>query len=116
MKRGALMMIAGLAAVLLVAACTPSATVATEVVPTLISVQARDASAVVLQGRYFGGGGGDSYVLISTDVSGDDGVRVEASDWSPTRITFASPAGSGGSFVIVVADGRHSNPLPANLP
>jgi hypothetical protein len=115
-KRGALMMIASLAALLLVAACVPSATVATEVVPTLISVQARDASAVVLQGRYFGGGGGDSYVLIATDVSGEEGLRVEASQWTPTRITFAAPADSGGSFVIVVADGRQSNPLPANLP
>ena len=116
MKRGALMMIVGLAALLLLAACRPSATVATEVVPTLISVQARDASAVVLQGRYFGGGGGDSYVLISTDVDGSNGVQVEASAWSPTRIVFEAPAQSGGAFVIVVADGRRSNPLPANLP
>ncbi len=116
MKRGALMMIVGMAALLLLASCKPTAIVATEVVPTLISVQARDASAVVLQGRYFGGGGGDSYILISRAVDGDDATRVEADQWSPTRIVFAAPENSGGAFVIVVADGRHSNPLPANLP
>jgi hypothetical protein len=115
-KRGALVLIVGLAAALLLSACRPSAVVATEVVPTLISVQARDPSAVVLQGRYFGGGGGESYVLVSANVEGEDGTRVEASEWSPTRIVFEAPAQSGGSFVIVVADGRRSNPLPANLP
>ncbi len=116
MKRGALMTIVGLAALLLLAACKPSATVATEVVPTLISVQARDASAVVLQGRYFGGGGGDSYILISASVDGQGGTMVEAAEWSPTRIVFEAPPQSGGAFVIVVADGRPSNPMPANLP
>jgi hypothetical protein len=115
-KRGALMMIVGMATLLLLTSCKPTAIVATEVVPTLISVQARDPSAVVLQGRYFGGGGGDSYVLISTAVDGEGGMMVEASQWSPTRIVFAAPEGSGGAFVIVVADGRRSNPLPANLP
>ncbi len=115
MKRGALMTILGLAAVLLLAACRPSAVVATQVVPTLISIQTRDAPTIVLQGRYLGGGGGDSYVLVGANVDAEGGVRVEAESWSPSRIVFEAPPEIADGFVFVFADGRRSNPLPPNL-
>ena len=113
--RGALMTFVGLSALLLLAACTPSATVATQVVPTLISVQTRDAPTIVLQGRYLGSGAGDSYVLVGANVDAEGGVKVEATSWSPSRIVFDAPAEIADGFVFVFADGRRSNPLPANL-
>ena len=113
--RGALKTIVGLSALLLVAACTPSAVVATQVVPTLISVQTRDAPTIVLQGRQFGSGGGDSYVLVGANVDAEGGVKVEATSWSPSRIVFEAPAEVGDGFLFVFANGRRSNPLFPNL-
>ena len=105
----------GLLAILL-AACAPTSQVALNVVPTLISVRAPDASGeVVLQGRYFGGGSGDSYVLAGADVEGQGGTQVATSSWAPTRIVFTAPAGIGPGFVYVVVDGIRSNGLPVDL-
>lgn len=101
-------------AVLLLAACAPSAQVALNVIPTLISVRS-EAGQVVLQGRYFGGGSDESYVLVSANVDGEEGTMVSATSWSPNRIVFQAPDGNGAGFVFVVVDGVSSNGLPADL-
>jgi hypothetical protein len=109
------LVLTGLLAIML-AACAPTSQVASNVVPTLIS--ARPASTngeVVLQGRYFGGGGEDSYVLVGADVLGEGGTKVTASTWTPNRIAFAAPAGTGPGFVFVVVSGVLSNGLPVDL-
>ena len=103
----------GLAALLL-AACAPSAQVATNVIPTLISVRV-DAGQVVLQGRYFGGGHDGSFVLVSANVDGEEGTMVSATSWSPNRIVFEAPDGLSAGFVFVIVDGVSSNGLPADL-
>ena len=114
MKRFVLVL-TGLAALLL-AACAPSAQVATNVIPTLISVRPpNDAGQVVLQGRYFGGGHDGSFVLVSADADGEGGTTVTAVSWSPTRIVFQAPDGLAAGFVFVVVDGISSNGLPADL-
>ena len=75
MKRSVLVL-AGLLAILL-AACVPSSQVARNVVPQLISASPPNAAGdVVLQGRYFGGGGEGSYVLLGANVDAEGGVRV----------------------------------------
>lgn len=114
MKRVALLTI-GLAALVLTA-CAPSATVVTNVVPTIISLTVSQGSNdVVLQGRYFGGGGDDSYVIVGANSDGVGGTRVDTATWSPNRITFTAPAGTNGTFVFVVVGGIKSNGMPANL-
>ncbi len=100
---------------LLLAACAPSAQVATNVVPTLISVSTSDSEGVVLQGRYFGNGGEGSFVLVSADVDGEDGVVVDPTSWSSNRISFRAPEDAGPGFVFVVVDDVMSNGLPADL-
>lgn len=102
-------------------ACAPTAAVSQNVIPTLISVTVPSGSGnVVLQGRYFGDGlggtGEDSYVLVGANMSGEGGVRVEASSWSANRIEFVAPAGAGSGFVFVFVNGISSNGLPVNLP
>ncbi|MBX3142911.1 MAG: IPT/TIG domain-containing protein [Trueperaceae bacterium] len=102
-------------------ACAPTAAVSQNVIPTLISVTVPTTGSgnVVLQGRYFGDGSGgaseNSYVIVGANMSGDGGVRVEASSWSANRIEFVAPAGAGSGFVFVVVDGVTSNGLPVNL-
>ncbi|MBA2667498.1 MAG: hypothetical protein H0U69_10745 [Trueperaceae bacterium] len=114
MKRVALISI-GLVALVL-AACAPSAVVATNVVPTIISLQvAADSNHVVLQGRYFGGGGEGSYVIAGANSDGQNGERVSVDLWSPTRIEFTAPSDTNGTFVFVVVDDIPSNGMPANL-
>lgn len=114
MKRVALISI-GLV-VLLLAACAPSAVVSTEVVPTIISIQvAPDSNDVVLQGRYFGGGGEGSHVLVGANGNAENGEVVEPDSWTPTRIEFTAPEGTNGSFVFVVVNDIVSNGMPANL-
>jgi hypothetical protein len=113
-KRVALLSI-GLVALLL-AACAPSAAVATNVVPTIISLQvAPDSNDVVLQGRYFGGGGEGSYVLAGANSDGSGGEPVATTSWDPTRITFTAPSDTNGSFVFVIVGDVASNGMPANL-
>jgi hypothetical protein len=113
-KRVALISI-GLLAMLL-AACAPSAVVATQVVPTIISLSITPGTNdVVLQGRYFGGGGEGSYVLVGADGDAKQGTQVETASWSPNRITFTAPEGTNASFVFVVVNGVTSNGMPANL-
>jgi hypothetical protein len=107
------LVLTGLAALLL-AACAPSAQVATNVVPTLISVNA-SGGEVVLQGRWFGGGHEGSHVVVAANVDGDDGTMVDVTSWSPTRIVFQAPDGLAAGFVFVVVDGIASNGLPADL-
>ncbi len=101
-------------------ACAPTAAVSQNVIPTLISVTVPSGSGnVVLQGRYFGDGSGgaseNSYVIVGANMSGEGGVRVDASSWSANRIEFAAPAGAGSGFVFVVVNGVTSNGLPVNL-
>jgi hypothetical protein len=113
-KRVALLSI-GLVAVLL-AGCAPSAAVATRVVPTIISVLVTPGTNdVVLQGRYFGGGGDGSYVLVGADGDAKNGVKVTTTSWTPSRIEFTAPSGTNGSFLFVVVGDVASNPMPANL-
>jgi len=98
------------------AACAPTSVVANNVVPTLISATPPTAAGeVVLQGRYFGGGGENSYVLVGADVLGDGGTSVAAASWSPNRIVFVAPAGTGPGFVYVVVNDVKSNGLPVDL-
>lgn len=106
------LVLTGLLAIML-AACAPTSHVANNVVPTLISASPPNAAGdVVLQGRYFGGGD-NGYVLVGADVLGDGGTKVATSSWTPNRIIFNAPAGSGPGFVIV-AD-ILSNGLPVDL-
>lgn len=101
-------------AALMLAACAPSAQVATNVIPTLISVRS-DAGQVVLQGRYFGGGHDGSRVVVAANADGEGGVDATVRSWSPTRIVFDAPSGLAAGFVFVVVDGVSSNGLPADL-
>jgi hypothetical protein len=113
-KRVALLSI--LLAVSLLTACAPRAAVATNVVPTIISLQiAPGTNDVVLQGRYFGGGDEGSYVLVGAKSDGTGGTPVATSSWEPTRIAFTAPSGTQASFVFVVVDDVTSNGMPANL-
>jgi hypothetical protein len=111
----------GLLAIAL-AACAPTASVETNVVPTLISVTPPQSSGgtVVLQGRYFGDGHGgsapNSYVLVGANMNGDGGLKVKATSWTANRIEFAEPQNGGYGFVFVVVNGVQSNGLPANFP
>jgi len=110
------LVLTGLIAILL-AACVPTSQFATNVVPRLISASPPNADGVVLlQGRYFGGGGEGSYVLVGADVNGEGGVEAPASSWGTTRVTFAPPAQVGPGYVFVVVAGTFSNGLPLNLP
>jgi len=120
-KRLALI-VTGLLALVL-AACAPTPTVETNVLPTLISVSVPQSGngPVVLQGRYFGNGqagasDADSYVIVGADINGDGGVRVTANSWSASRIEITVPEGAGAGFIYVVVNGVRSNGLPANLP
>ena len=107
---------------LLLAACTPSITIENQVLPSLYSVTVPETGeeTLILQGRYFGDGFGgaaaESYVIVSADVQGDGGLRLNADSWSPSRIELGIPEGAGSGFVFVVVDGVRSNGLPANLP
>ncbi len=115
MKRTVLVL-TGLLAILL-AACAPTLQFATNVVPRLISASPPNAEGVVLlQGRYFGGGGDDSYVLVGANVNAEGGVQVPVSSWGTTRVTFVPPARVGPGYVFVVVGGTPSNGLPLNLP
>jgi len=106
----------GLLAILF-AACAPTSQVAFNVVPQLISASPPNGQGeVLLQGRYFGGGGEDSYVIVGANQDGKGGVQVEASSWSPTRVVFVAPPRVGPGFVFVVVEGRMSTGLPLNLP
>jgi len=108
--------------VVLVAACAPAPSIATNVPVTLISVSvpAIKGDAVVLQGRYFGDGrtGGDAanYVIVGSNAEGNGGQKATILDWSPTRITFVAPETGGNGWVFVYAGGIKSNGLPTNLP
>jgi len=102
-------------------ACTPTAAVSQNVIPTLVSVTVPNGTGnVVLQGRFFGDGQGgaseNSYVLVGANMSGEGGMRVETTSWTTSRIEFAVPAGAGSGFVFVVVDGTSSNGLPVSLP
>jgi hypothetical protein len=102
--------------VMLLAACAPTATFATQVVPSIISLTVTPGTNdVVLQGRYFGGGGDGSFVLVGADGTGEGGTPVTATSWSPSRIVFTAPPGTNASVVFVVVNGVHSNGMPANL-
>jgi hypothetical protein len=102
---------------LVLAACAPTSQVALNVVPTLISARTLGPSGdVVLQGRYFGGGGEGSYVLVGANVNGEGGVEAPVSSWSTTRVTFVPPAQVGPGYVFVVVSGTFSNGLPLSLP
>lgn len=111
----------GLLAIVL-AACAPTPSVETNVVPTLVSVTVPQTSggAVVLQGRYFGdgqnGGASNSYVIVGANMNGDGGMKITPNMWTPTRIEFATPQGAGSGFIFVVVGGVKSNGVPANLP
>lgn len=114
MKRYVLVLTGLLA--LMLAACAPTSQVASNVVPTLISAAAPSPSGeVVLQGRYFGGGGEGSYVLVGADVLGEGGTQVTATSWTPNRIEFTAPTGTRPGFVYVVVRGVLSNGLPVDL-
>ena len=115
MKRYVLVLTGLLA--LMLAACAPTSQVASNVVPTLISARPPSPTGeVVLQGRYFGGGGEGSYVLVGADGLGEGGTKVTAAAWGPNRIEFTAPAGTGPGFVFVVVSGVLSNGLPVDLP
>jgi len=102
---------------LLLAACAPTSLVATNVVPRLISANPPNAAGeVLLQGRYFGGGGEGSYVLVGADVDGDGGVEASVASWDTTRITVVPPSQVGPGYVFVVVGGTFSNGLPLDLP
>ncbi len=109
-------------ALLFLAACTPQASVETNVQPTLFSVTAPGevGGQLVLQGRYFGDGTGGnvkgSYVVLGADISGDGGGKISPASWTPSKITLTVPEGAGYGFIFVVVDGVRSNGLPANLP
>ncbi len=111
----------GLLAVVL-AACAPTPSVETNVVPTLVSVTVPQAGngSVVLQGRYFGdgqnGNASDSYVIAGANMNGDGGMKITPNAWTPTRIEFSVPEGAGSGFIFVVVAGIKSNGVPANLP
>lgn len=115
MKRTVLVL-TGLIAILL-AACAPTSLVATNVVPRLISASPPNADGeVLLQGRYFGGGGEGSYVLVGANMNGEGGVEATVASWATTRITFDPPAQVGPGYVFVVVGGTLSNGLPLDLP
>lgn len=109
-----------LSSVLLLAACAPSASVQNQVLPTLIAISAPTPGEdrMVLQGRYFGDGIGetdDSYVLVAANMDGTSGIRVEPTSWTPSRIELRIPDGARHGFVFVVANGVRSNGLPPNF-
>lgn len=109
-----ILVLAGFAALMLTA-CVPSAEVAMNVVPTLISVKA-SGGQVVLQGRYFGRGQEGSHVLVAADADGEGGAVVPSvTSWNSNRIVFSAPSGLAPGFVYVVVDGVRSNGLPADL-
>lgn len=112
MKRGALMTILGLAVVLL-AACMPSplTDVAFDVRPTILSVKADEAPRIVIEGRYFGDGSGDSYVLVGANTDATSAVRADVVEWSARRIVVDAPVEAYAGQLYVVAYGRHSNPM-----
>jgi hypothetical protein len=103
-------------------ACAPTAAVSNNVTPTLISVTGPQSvgGTVELQGRYFGDGQGgnadNSYVIVGANMEGKNGIQVQPTSWSPTRITFVAPDGAGYGWVFVIVGGVRSNGLPANLP
>jgi len=111
----------GLIAVLL-AACAPAPSVATNVPVTLISVSvpATKGDTVVLQGRYFGDGrtGGEAvnYVIVGANAEGSGGQKAKVLSWTPTRIEFVAPETGGNGWVFVFAGGVKSIGLPTNLP
>lgn len=121
MKHHPLGVRAAVLALAVLAACAPQAGFETNVQPTLVSLTApgKVGGELVLQGRYFGDGRegeGDSYLILGADINGDGGGRLQATTWSPERITASVPQGAGYGFVFVVVDGVKSNGLPANLP
>lgn len=107
---------------LALSACQPPATsVENNVFPMIISTTVQDeGETLLIQGRYFGNGvsgsDDDSYVILGADVTGEGGVLVRPSEWSPTRIVVQVPEGVGSGFVYVVVNGVKSTGLPANLP
>ena len=108
-----------LVSIFVLSACDPAVRIENNVLPTLYSVSApqEDTQPLVLQGRYFGDGGerAESYVILGADISGEDGVRVNPTDWSPKRISVDVPEGAGAGYVFVVVRGVRSNGLPANI-
>jgi len=115
-NRGALLMIVGLAALLL-AACMPSPLedVAFDVRPTILSVRTNDAPTIVIEGRYFGNGDGDSYVLVGANTAAFEAVQAEVVEWSARRIVITAPSELSAGQIYVVAYGRHSNPMFATV-
>lgn len=111
----------GLLAIVL-AACAPTTTVETNVVPRLISVTLpqKPGGNVLLQGQYFGDGHGgkaaNSYVLVGADMNHHGGVKIKPTSWGPSMITFPEPTNAGFGYVFVFVNGQPSNGLPANLP
>ena len=115
--RGASALVTGF----LLASCAPQTSIETNVQPTLFSATAPGVvgGELSLQGRYFGdgqGGGGDSYVILGADISGENGGRIKPTTWEPSKITLTVPENAGYGFVFVVVDGVKSNGLPTNLP
>ncbi len=72
-----------LTSTLILSACDPAVRVENNVLPALYStsVPQTEGEPLVLQGRYFGNGGGaESYVLLGADISGQNGVVVRPED------------------------------------
>lgn len=111
----------GLFLAFVMAACAPTPSVESNVLPTLISVTVPPSGGpVVLQGRYFGdgqdGAAENSYVIVGANINANGGMRVEPSLWSVSRIEFNVPEGAKSGFIYVVVDGVRSNGVPATLP
>lgn len=99
---------------LVLAACAPTVTVQDNILPTLVSVTVRQ-DVIVLQGRYFGAPGENSYVVLGADRAGQGGFRIpDVREWSSSRIAIGVPNGVGIGFALVVVDGVRSNTLPIN--
>lgn len=113
MKRGALMTIVGLAALLLAAACMPSPMddVAFDVRPTILSVRADESPRIVIEGRRFGDGSGDSYVLVGSNTDAFAPVRADVLEWTERRIVIDAPVQALAGQLYVVVYGRPSNPM-----
>lgn len=112
----------GLFLVFVMAACAPTPSVESNVLPTLISVTVPPSGngPVVLQGRYFGDGQGgqakNSYVIVGANINANGGMQVTPDLWTVSRIEFNVPDGAKSGFIYVVVGGVRSNGVPATLP
>ncbi len=104
-------------ALLLLVACAPTP-MQDNIRPHLVSVTPRPVvrpEVIVLQGRYFGAPGENSYVVLGADSSGEGGFRIpDIREWSHNRIVVGAPNGGGIGFALVEVDGVRSNVLPLN--